>query len=375
MPFHAQSAILNTSVLTTNPRDDPAILEICNQLVHNGENAVSEGSGYNIHGIASFEIFFMRKGRHVPCKIRKKMAGGTFTIPDDTPGKSHLLNINSEYNNCILLSIISHFALNEDSVKPSRLLKKSENQLLELAPKYFNYSDNQSIPKYDDFENFEEHADAIEKFTKTSLSVFRLFKTGEKLQNGKPAFKIETLYISCKNVDPSRHVKLLQIEDNAHAILIRDLPCFITALIKNNVSYIDWPTTAAMRSVQNIFSPEKNSIKLNILQHFARCKYPGDFKQYRSGFKSRELMNPKTYLKYEKRLADEENLKFPKFNRPMTLKDCDAIEESTNTSIYLYHLESLKPDMITDETMIKTRQYVIRPIRMGKNKKAETDKK
>ena len=79
-------------------------------------------------------------------------------------------------------------------------------------------------------------------------------------------------------------------------------------------------------------------------------------------------MNPKTYLKYEKRLAEEENLKFPKFNRPMTLKDCDVIEEATNTSIYLYHLESLKPDMITDEAMIKTRQYVIRPIRMGMKK-------
>ena len=37
----------------------------------------------------------------------------------------------------------------------------SENELLKLAPKYFNYSDNQSIPKYDDFKNFEDHADAI----------------------------------------------------------------------------------------------------------------------------------------------------------------------------------------------------------------------
>ena len=69
--FHAQSTILNTSGLTTNPREDPVILEICDQLSNNGENAISEGSGYNIHGIASSEIFFMRKGRHVPCKIRK----------------------------------------------------------------------------------------------------------------------------------------------------------------------------------------------------------------------------------------------------------------------------------------------------------------
>ena len=95
--FYAQSNILNTSGLTTNPREDPVILEICDQLTNNGENAVSEGSGYNIHGIASFELFFMRKGRHVPCKIGKKMGGATFSIPDDTPGKSHLLNINLYY--------------------------------------------------------------------------------------------------------------------------------------------------------------------------------------------------------------------------------------------------------------------------------------